>query len=97
MERRLAAIVAADMVGFSSQMQRDETGTLARLKRVRAEIIDPQISINRGRIFKTMGDGFLAEFAVQLMRSMLQLLFKRRLQRIIRLKTMISSAISASA
>ncbi len=63
MERRLAAIVAADMVGFSRQMQSDETGTLEKLKRVMAEIVDPTISHNRGRIFKTMGDGFLAEFA----------------------------------
>jgi adenylate cyclase len=63
MERRLAAIVAADMVGFSSQMQVDEVGTLQRLKQVHAELIDPVISAYRGRIFKTMGDGFLAEFA----------------------------------
>jgi adenylate cyclase len=63
MERRLAAIVAADMVGFSSQMQLNETGTLARLKRVQTEFIEPGIAVNRGRIFKTMGDGFLAEFA----------------------------------
>lgn len=63
MERRLAAIVAADMVGFSSQMQADEAGTLARLKLVHSELIVPEISAHRGRIFKTMGDGFLAEFA----------------------------------
>ena len=63
MERRLAAIVAADMVGFSRQMQSDETGTLEKLKRIMAEIVESAISKNRGRIFKTMGDGFLAEFA----------------------------------
>jgi adenylate cyclase len=63
MERRLAAIVAADMVGFSSQMQSDEVGTLEKLKLVHAELIAPEISAHRGRIFKTMGDGFLAEFA----------------------------------
>jgi adenylate cyclase len=63
MERRLAAIVAADMVGFSSQMQADEVGTLEKLKLVHGELITPEISAHRGRIFKTMGDGFLAEFA----------------------------------
>lgn len=63
MERRLAAIIAADMVGFSSQMQADETGTLTRLKQVHAELIAPEVSAHRGRIFKTTGDGFLAEFA----------------------------------
>ena len=63
MERRLAAIVAADMVGFSSQMQADEVGTLEKLKLVHAELIEPEIAAHRGRIFKTMGDGFLAEFA----------------------------------
>lgn len=63
MQRKLAAIVAADMVGFSSQMQADEVGTLARLKLVHAELIAPEITAHRGRIFRTMGDGFLAEFA----------------------------------
>ena len=63
MERRLAAIVAADMVGYSRQMQADEVGTLQRLKRIHSELIDPVISAHRGRIFKSMGDGFLAEFA----------------------------------
>ncbi|NIA68456.1 adenylate/guanylate cyclase domain-containing protein [Pelagibius litoralis] len=63
MERRLAAILAADMVGFSSQMQADEVGTLRRLKQVQSELIAPQMSAHRGRIFKTTGDGFLAEFA----------------------------------
>ena len=63
MDRRLAAIVAADMVGFSSQMQADEVGTLERLKQVRTELIEPEINAHGGRIFKEMGDGFLAEFA----------------------------------
>ena len=61
-KRKLAAILAADMVGFSSQMQADEVGTLQRLKQVHSELIEPEISANNGRIFKTMGDGFLAEF-----------------------------------
>lgn len=62
MERKLAAIIAADMVGFSRQMQSDEVGTLERLKQVHAELIAPQIAERGGRIFKMMGDGFLAEF-----------------------------------
>ena len=63
MKRRLAAIVAADMVGFSRQMQEDEIRTLDNLRLVRSKIVDPQIVAHRGRIFKTTGDGFLAEFA----------------------------------
>jgi adenylate cyclase len=61
-ERRLAAVLAADMVGFSRLMEVDETGTLARLKTHRIELIDPAISKNRGRIIKTTGDGLLVEF-----------------------------------
>lgn len=63
MERRLAAILAADMVGFSRQMQDDEVRTLENLNLVRTMIVDREISGNRGRIFKNTGDGFLAEFA----------------------------------
>ncbi|MCA1412051.1 adenylate/guanylate cyclase domain-containing protein [Bradyrhizobium sp. NBAIM20] len=61
-ERRLAAVLAADMVGFSRLMEVDEAGTLARLKTHRVELIDPAIAKNRGRIIKTTGDGMLAEF-----------------------------------
>ena len=61
-ERRLAAVVAADMVGYSRLMEVDETGTLARLKTHRIELIDPVIEKNRGRIIKTTGDGMLVEF-----------------------------------
>ena len=61
-QRRLAAILAADVVGFSRMMGADEDGTLARLKRLREELTDPAIAEFRGRIFKTTGDGFLAEF-----------------------------------
>jgi len=61
-ERRLAAVLAADMVGFSRLMEADETGTLARLKTHRIELIDPAIAKNRGRIIKTTGDGMLVEF-----------------------------------
>src|SRR5690348_15135353 len=61
-ERRLAAVLAADMVGFSRLMEVDEMGTLARLKTHRIELIDPAIAKNRGRIIKTTGDGLLVEF-----------------------------------
>ena len=61
-ERRLAAVVAADMVGYSRLMEADETGTLARLKTHRIELIDPAIAKNRGHIIKTTGDGMLVEF-----------------------------------
>jgi len=62
-ERRLAAILAADMVGFSRLMEINEAGTLARLKSLRGELIDPKITEYRGRIVKTTGDGMLVEFA----------------------------------
>ncbi len=60
--RRLAAILAADVVGYSRLMEADEEGTLARLKSVRRTLIDPKIAEYRGRIVKTMGDGLLVEF-----------------------------------
>ena len=61
-QRRLAAIVVADVVGYSRMMGVDETGTLAALRRHRAELIDPAIEEHGGRIVKTMGDGLLLEF-----------------------------------
>jgi len=61
-ERRLAAILAADVVGYSRLMGADETGTLARLKALRRELVQPQIAARKGRIVKLMGDGLLAEF-----------------------------------
>src|SRR5512139_3346492 len=61
-ERRLAAILAADMVGYSRLMGRDEEGTLATLKALRKTLIDPKITEHRGRIVKTTGDGLLVEF-----------------------------------
>src|SRR5262245_60858529 len=61
--RRLAAIVAADVVGYSRLMGSDEEGTLAALKAHRRELIDPLISQHQGRIVKTTGDGLLIEFA----------------------------------
>jgi TolB-like protein/class 3 adenylate cyclase/tetratricopeptide (TPR) repeat protein len=62
-ERRLAAILAADVVGFSALMERDEEGTYARVGRLRREVIEPRLSDHQGRLIKTTGDGFLAEFA----------------------------------
>ena len=61
-ERRLTAILAADMVGYSRLMEADEDGTLARLRTHRLELIDPAIAKNKGRIIKTTGDGMLVEF-----------------------------------
>lgn len=61
-ERHLAAILAADIVGFSRRMERDELGTLGHLRDLRHNLIQPKVVENRGRIFKAMGDGFLAEF-----------------------------------
>ena len=61
--RRLAAILAADVAGYSRLMGTDEEGTLGRLKAHRRELIDPKIREHRGRIVKTTGDGMLVEFA----------------------------------
>ena len=62
-ERRLAAILAADVAGYSRLMGADEDGTLRALKQHRASVFDPQIAGHRGRIVKTTGDGLLVEFA----------------------------------
>ncbi len=61
--RRLAAILAADVAGYSRLMGADEEGTLERLKALRRELLDPKIAEHRGRIVKTTGDGLLVEFA----------------------------------
>jgi adenylate cyclase len=62
-QRRLAAILAADIAGYSRLMGRDEEGTLARLKTLRQSLVDPKVEQHRGRIVKTTGDGTLVEFA----------------------------------
>src|SRR6185312_2034762 len=91
MERRLAAILAADVVGYSRLMGRDEAGTLAQLKQLRSEIIERKISEHHGRIVKLTGDGMLAEFpsvvsavacAVEMQRDLREQNFppKRRLE-----------------
>src|SRR5215470_10782037 len=62
-ERRLAAILAADVAGYSRLMGDDEEGTLKRLGAIRSELVDPKIAEHNGRIVKTTGDGMLVEFA----------------------------------
>jgi adenylate cyclase len=62
-QRRLAAILAADVVGSSHLMEADEEGTLSAIRAILSEIIEPTASRHRGRIVKTMGDGALLEFA----------------------------------
>src|SRR5262249_19225415 len=62
-QRKLAAIVAADVVGYSRLMGRDESGTLAALKALRREVVDPRIAEHGGRVVKTTGDGLLLEFS----------------------------------
>jgi adenylate cyclase len=63
MQRKLAAILSADVAGYSGLMEADEAGTLTRLKSNRARIFDPHVNIHGGRLFKLMGDGALVEFA----------------------------------
>jgi adenylate cyclase len=61
MERKLAAILAADVAGYSRLMEQDEAGTFDRLRAHRKELFEPEIAQHHGRIFKLMGDGLLAE------------------------------------
>jgi adenylate cyclase len=61
--RRLTAILAADVAGYSRLMAADEVGALEALKACRREVVDPAIAAHRGRIVKTTGDGMLVEFA----------------------------------
>ncbi len=63
LERRLSAILAADVVGFSRMVREDEEGTLLALRKLRETLIDPKITQYKGRIVKLMGDGMLVEFA----------------------------------
>src|SRR5260370_17219399 len=62
-QRRLAAILAADVVGYSRLMEQDEAGTFERLRAYRKDLIEPEVAQHQGRVFKLMGDGLLAEFA----------------------------------
>ena len=81
MERRLSAILAADVVGYSALMETDEAGTFDRVRAGRTELFEPEVKKHHGRIFKLMGDGLLAEFgsvvdavecAVSLQRGMME-------------------------
>jgi class 3 adenylate cyclase len=63
LQRRLAAILSADVVGYSRLMDLDEAGTLSRLNALRRGLIEPAIAAHAGRIVKLMGDGVLVEFA----------------------------------
>lgn len=63
MERRLAAILATDVVGFAALVDKDEGGTLEQVAHLRQDVIEMLVQANRGRLFKSMGDGFLAEFS----------------------------------
>ena len=74
-ERKLTAIVVADVVGYSRLTAADEEGTIARLRELRSELVDPAVARHRGRIVKTMGDGFLIEFpsVVDAVRSSLEI------------------------
>jgi adenylate cyclase len=73
--RRLAAILAADLVGYSRLVSQDEEGTISRLTALRAEFLDPGVDRHNGRIVKTMGDGFLIEYpsAVDAVRNAVEL------------------------
>ncbi len=62
-QRRLAAILVADVVGYSKLVGSDEAGTLAKLSALKRDVIEPVIGRHSGRLFKAVGDGFLIEFA----------------------------------
>ncbi len=88
MERRLAAILAADVVGYSRLIRADEEGTLAALNAFRKDLIDPKITEHHGRIVKLMGDGMLANFgsvigAVQMAAEVQQAIVQRH-QKVLR-------------
>ena len=88
MERRLAAILAADVVGYSRLIRADEVGTLAALNAIRKDLIDPKITEHHGHIVKLMGDGMLADFgsvidAVQMAAEVQQAIVQRH-QKVLR-------------
>ena len=69
MDRKLSAILAADVVGYSALMERDEAGTFERLRAGRKELFEPEIARHHGHIFKLMGDGCWPNSAASWMRS----------------------------
>ncbi len=78
MERRLAAILATDVVGYSRLIRVDEEGTIAALKALRVDLIDPKIAEHHGRVVKLIGDGTLMEFG-SIVDAILLRLAERRL------------------
>ena len=74
--RRLAAILAADVAGYSRLIGADESGTLNRLRSIRTDVIDPKINEHRGRLVKTTGDGLLVNSPVSSMPSGVRLRFR---------------------
>lgn len=78
-QRRLAAILAADVVGFSAMMERAEEATYAEINRLRREVIDPNLAGHQGRLIKSTGDGILAEFASPLAAAKCAIEIQRRL------------------
>ena len=92
--RRLAAILAADVVGYSRMMAGDEAGTLAALKRHREAVFDPAVAAHNGRVFKLIGDGTLVEFGsvVDAVKCALSIQARRS----VRAVTARSSSVSAS-
>ncbi len=99
MERRLAAILAADVVGYSRLMEQDEAGTFERLRAHRKELFEPEIEKHHGRIFKLMGDGLLAEFAQRRRCGRVRVALQRggmRAQRGLSPRTGVSTCASAS-
>ena len=80
-KRRLAAILAADVVGYSGMVAADEPAALARVRALRAEIVEPVAAAHDGRLFKTMGDGFLLEFASAVQALRCAILYPDRAER----------------
>jgi class 3 adenylate cyclase len=79
-QRRLAAILAADVVGYSALMSQDEEGTHDQIRALQREVIKPAVEQHQGRVVKTTGDGFLIEFASLCRRSGVPSLSRRHLE-----------------
>ncbi|MEZ5866902.1 MAG: hypothetical protein R3D25_23540 [Geminicoccaceae bacterium] len=77
MDRRLTTILAADLVGYSRLMAADEEGVIVRLRKARAEVVDPALAEAGGRIVKTMGDGLLVELGSPVAAARAALLVQR--------------------
>ena len=91
-ERRLTAILAADVAGYGRLMGADEEGTLAQLKAHRSGLVDPKIDEHRGRIVKSTGDGVLAEFGSVLTHCAVQSSFSAACRNVIRASRRLSGS-----